>query len=75
LTFLPAGTRALYTRGCPGSEGGKQAHYMLRWVNTRSETSPPVLDAPPRANPAVAQRRVWAAGQGWSETVTATIGA
>jgi hypothetical protein len=24
----------------PGSEGGKQAHYMLRWVNMRGETGP-----------------------------------
>ena len=24
----------------PGTDGGKQAHYMLRWVNTRGETGP-----------------------------------
>ena len=23
-----------------GADGGKQAHYMLRWVNTRGETGP-----------------------------------
>jgi hypothetical protein len=34
-------TRSPYTRDYPGSEGSKQAHYMLRWGNTRGETSPP----------------------------------
>jgi hypothetical protein len=40
LTFLAVYTRSPYTREYPGSEGGKQAHYMLRWVNTRGETGP-----------------------------------
>ncbi|MBU0717320.1 MAG: hypothetical protein KJ749_03650 [Planctomycetes bacterium] len=40
LTFLAVDTRSPYTRDYPGSEGGKQAHYMLRWVNTRGETGP-----------------------------------
>jgi hypothetical protein len=75
LTILAVDTRSPYTRDYPGSEGGKQAHYMLRWVNTRGETGPPALDVPLRAKPAVAQRRDLAAGQGWSETATATIGA
>jgi hypothetical protein len=40
LMFLAVDTRSPYTRDYPGSEGGKQAHYMLRWVNTRGETGP-----------------------------------
>ena len=40
LTFLAVDTRSPYTRDYPGSEGGEQAHYMLRWVNTRGETGP-----------------------------------
>ncbi len=40
LTFLAVDTRTPYTREYPGTEGGKQAHYMLRWVNTRGETGP-----------------------------------
>lgn len=40
LTFLAVDTRSPYTRDYPGSEGGKQAHYMLRWGNTRGETGP-----------------------------------
>jgi hypothetical protein len=31
---------ALHCSCDPGSEGGKQMHYMLRWVNTRGETGP-----------------------------------
>jgi hypothetical protein len=54
---------------------GKNAHYLLRWVNPTGEKGPPGLDAPLRAKPAVAERRVWAACQGWSETATAAIGA
>jgi hypothetical protein len=54
---------------------GKNAHYLLRWVNPTGEKGPPALDGPLRAKPAVAERRVWAACQGWSETATATIGA
>jgi hypothetical protein len=29
-----------YTTDFDGADGGKQAHYMLRWVNTRGETGP-----------------------------------
>ena len=40
LTFLAVDTRTPYMREYPGTEDGKQAHYMLRWVNTRGETGP-----------------------------------
>ena len=40
LTFLAVDTRTPYTTDFDGSDGGKQAHYMLRWVNTRGETGP-----------------------------------
>ena len=40
LTFLGVDTRTPYTHEYPGAEGGKQAHYMLRWVNTRGKTGP-----------------------------------
>ena len=40
LTFLAVDTRSPYTTDFDGSDGGKQAHYMLRWVNTRGETGP-----------------------------------
>jgi len=40
LTVLAVDTRSPYAHDYPGSEGGKQAHYMLRWVNTRGETGP-----------------------------------
>ena len=40
LTFLAVDTRTPYTRDFDGTDGGKQAHYMLRWVNTRGETGP-----------------------------------
>ncbi len=33
-------TRAPYTRDYAGAQGGKPAHYMLRWVNSRGETGP-----------------------------------
>jgi hypothetical protein len=29
-----------YTADFDGADGAKQAHYMLRWVNTRGETGP-----------------------------------
>ena len=29
-----------YTAEFDGADGGKQAHYMLRWVDTRGETGP-----------------------------------
>ncbi len=40
LTFLAIDTRTPYTTDFDGADGGKQAHYMLRWVNTRGETGP-----------------------------------
>ncbi len=57
-----------------GEEAGQTAHYMLRWVSTSGEKGPPALDGPPRTKSAVAQRQGLAAGQGWSETASATIG-
>jgi hypothetical protein len=74
LTFLAVDTCAPYTRDFDGPQGGKPAHYMLRWVNSRGETGPPALDGPRRTKFALAKRPP-AAGQGWSETATATIGA
>ena len=38
LTFLAVDTSAPNTREYPGTEGGNQAHYMLRWVDSRGET-------------------------------------
>jgi hypothetical protein len=40
LTFLAVDTRTPPTTDFDGADGGKQAHYMLRWVNTRGETGP-----------------------------------
>ena len=40
LTFLAVDTRSPHTTDFDGADGGKQAHYMLRWVNTRGETGP-----------------------------------
>ncbi len=40
LTFLAVDTRAPYLSEYPGGDGGKMAHYMLRWINTRGETGP-----------------------------------
>ncbi|MCG3127241.1 MAG: hypothetical protein CHACPFDD_02099 [Phycisphaerae bacterium] len=40
LEFLAVDTRAPYTRDYAGAQGGKPAHYMLRWVNSRGETGP-----------------------------------
>jgi len=74
LAFVALDTRTPYTLDFDGADGGKNADYLLRWVNPKGEKGPPALDGPPRAKPAVAQRRVWAACQGWSETATATIG-
>ena len=34
LTFLTVDTPSPYTPDYPGSEGGKQAHYMLRCIST-----------------------------------------
>ena len=73
LTFLLLSTPAVAE--FTGPDGGKTAHYMLRWLSTRGEAGPPVLDGPPRRKSAVAQRRGLTACQGWSETTSATIGA
>jgi len=40
LTFLSVDTRTPYTVDYDGADGGKTAHYMLRWVNTRDEKGP-----------------------------------
>jgi len=40
LTFLALDTRTPYTADFAGSDGGKTAHYMLRWVNTRGDKGP-----------------------------------
>jgi len=33
-------TRTPYTLDFDGPDGGKNAHYMLRWVNTKGEKGP-----------------------------------
>lgn len=38
--FLALDTRTPYTADFPGTDAGKVAHYMLRWVNTRGEKGP-----------------------------------
>jgi hypothetical protein len=40
LTYLATDTRTPYTAVFDGADGGKIAHYMLRWVNTRGERGP-----------------------------------
>ena len=40
LTFLTVDTPSPYTPDYPGSEGGKQAHYILRWVSTNGDKGP-----------------------------------
>ena len=40
LTFLQLSTRTPATIELPGEAGGKTAHYMLRWLSTRSEAGP-----------------------------------
>jgi len=40
LEFLGVDRRASYTRDYAGAQGGKAAHDMLRWVNSRGETGP-----------------------------------
>lgn len=40
LTFLATDTKTPYTRLFNGEDGGKTAHYMLRWVSTRAEHGP-----------------------------------
>ncbi len=40
LTFLSLDTRTPYTTVYSGADGGKTAHYMLRWVNTNGVKGP-----------------------------------
>ena len=40
LSFLSVDTRTPYTADFDGADGGKTAHYMLRWTNTRGEKGP-----------------------------------
>jgi hypothetical protein len=40
LDFLAVDTRTPYTAVYDGADGGKTAHYMLRWVNTNGEKGP-----------------------------------
>ncbi|MCK4660107.1 MAG: hypothetical protein KAV82_11350 [Phycisphaerae bacterium] len=75
LSFLLVDTRTPYVVDYLGEDGGKTAHYILRWVATTGEKGPPAIDGPLRTKSAVAQRRGLAACQGWSETASATIGA
>ncbi len=40
LSFLSVDSRTPYTADYPGADGGKTAHYMLRWVNTNGDKGP-----------------------------------
>ncbi len=40
LTFLAVDTRTPYTLDFDGPDGGKNAHYMLRCLNTKGEKGP-----------------------------------
>ncbi len=40
LTFLQLSTRTPAVAEFPGPDGGKTAHYMVRWLSTRSEAGP-----------------------------------
>ena len=40
LTFLSVDTRTPDVADYPGEDGGKTAHYMLRWVATTGEKGP-----------------------------------
>jgi len=40
LTFLQLSTRTPAVAEFTGADGGKTAHYMLRWLSTRSEPGP-----------------------------------
>jgi hypothetical protein len=40
LTYLGTDTRTPYVAEFDETDGGKTAHYMLRWVNTRGEVGP-----------------------------------
>jgi hypothetical protein len=39
-SFLSVDTRTAYVADYPGEDGGKTAHYMLRWVSTSGEKGP-----------------------------------
>ncbi len=40
LAFLAVDTRTPYMTEFDGADGGKTAHYMLRWINPKGETGP-----------------------------------
>jgi hypothetical protein len=40
LTFVAAATRSRYAVEFSGTDAGKAAHYMLRWVSSRGEKGP-----------------------------------
>ena len=40
LAFLSLDTRTPYTAEYDGADGGKTAHYMVRWVSTRGDKGP-----------------------------------
>jgi hypothetical protein len=40
LKYLATDTRTPYQAEYDGNQGGKLAHYMLRWISTRGETGP-----------------------------------
>ena len=40
LDFVALDTKTPYTLDFDGADGGKNAHYMLRWMSTRSEPGP-----------------------------------
>ena len=40
LTFLSLATRTPHVAEFPGTDGGKTAHYMLRWIATTGEKGP-----------------------------------
>ena len=40
LHYLATDTRSPYVAQYDGADGGKQAHYWLRWENTHAETGP-----------------------------------
>jgi len=40
LSFLAVDTRTPYTADYDGADGGKTAHYMLRWISTRGDKGP-----------------------------------
>ena len=40
LTYLSMDTRSPYVARFPGADGGKTAHYMLRWMSTTGDKGP-----------------------------------